>query len=81
MNGADKLDAAVILLLMVMLGGVLAVLAFVNIPDKNETLFAAIAGGVVGASFTAYIQWRWGSSKGSAMKDQALADMAKGQGQ
>lgn len=75
----NRLDAAVVLLLILLVAGVLAALAFVAIPDKNMTLFASLAGGIVGSSFTAYIQWRWGSSKGSAMKDQALADAAKGQ--
>ena len=58
------LDFIVVIGLLVLIGYIFMALTFVNIPEKNATLFAALAGGVVGSSLTAYVQWRWGSSKG-----------------
>ena len=75
------LDFVVVLFILALITGILLALTFVDIPEKNETLFAALSGGVVGSSFTAYIQWRWGSSKGSADKDRVLSNMAAGGGQ
>lgn len=75
MSGEDKLAAFVVVALVFILGSVLYILAFVDIPDKNQTLFASIAGGVVGASIMAYINNRYGSSKGSAAKDATIADL------
>lgn len=54
----------------------LAVLAFADIPDKNLELFTAISSGVLGSSFMAWINYRWGSSRGSAGKDATIAAMA-----
>jgi drug/metabolite transporter (DMT)-like permease len=70
------LDFVVVVGLLLLVAGILAALAFVSIPEKNETLFAALGGGVIGSGLTAYINWRWGASSGSAAKDAALAAMA-----
>ena len=70
------LDFIVVLGLLVLFAGILGALVFVNIPEKNETLFAGLSGSVVGASLTAYINWRWGASSGSAAKDATIATMA-----
>lgn len=74
---ASRLDALVIVALIFLLGSALYILAFVSIPDKNSSLFAAIVGGVIGSGLTAYIQNRWGSSKGSAAKDTTIAALTK----
>lgn len=71
----NRLDAAVVLSLIVLLGGVLLILAFVQIPKDNLTLFGSIGSGVVGAGIAAYIGYRWGSSKGSQAKDDAIATL------
>lgn len=76
-SGDRTLDAAVILGLLFILGSAIFILAFVQIPDKNETLFAALMGTVVGAGLGAYVNNRWGSSKGSAEKDQTIAAIAQ----
>lgn len=81
-NTSDRLDAAVIIGLLIILGGVMAALVFVQIPEKNATLFAALAGTVVGAGLMAFINNRWGSSKSGTAKDATIASMLpKGDGQ
>jgi hypothetical protein len=75
------LDFIVVVGLLLLITGILAALAFVNIPEKNETLFAALGGGVIGSGLTAYINWRWGASSGSAAKDATISNLAKGDGQ
>ena len=77
MNEDNRLDALVIVGLLFMVGSALFVLAFVNIPDKNQSLFAAIVGGVIGSGLTAYVQNRWGSSKGSAAKDATITALTQ----
>lgn len=74
------LDAAVIIGLLFLIGSAIFILAFVNIPEKNGTLFAAVVGTVVGAGLMAYVNNRFGSSKSSAAKDDALATIAKSAG-
>ena len=73
MDETSRLDQLVIVALLFLLGSALFILAFVDIPDKNSSLFSAIIGGVIGSGLTAYIQNRWGSSKGSAAKDATIA--------
>ena len=77
MNEDNRLDALVIVGLLFMVGSALFVLAFVNIPDKNQSLFAAIVGGVIGSGLTAYVQNPWGSSKGSAAKDATITALTQ----
>lgn len=72
----NVLDAVVILGLLFLMCSALYILAFVNIPDKNSSLFSALVGGVIGAGMMAYINNRWGSSKGSATKDATIATLA-----
>lgn len=76
----NRLDAVLIIGLLVLLAAVLGVLSFVAIPKENMTLFAALSSGVVGASVAAYVGYRWGSSKGSASKDVTIATMAANAG-
>lgn len=59
------------LILLLALIAVLGVLAFHEIPEKNMTLFASLASGVVGAGVGTYIGFVWGSAKradGSAVQ-------------
>lgn len=72
MNTDIRLDAAVFFALLFCLGSAIYILAFVAIPDKNMTLFAAIVGGVIGSGVTTFINWRWGSSKTSSTKDDTI---------
>lgn len=51
------------LVLLLLLGGVLAVLAFHTIPKDNMTPFVAISTGVIGAGVGTYIGFIWGSAK------------------
>lgn len=51
------------LLLLLAVIGVLVILAFCVVPEKNMTLFAALAGSGVGAGLMAYVNWEWGASK------------------
>lgn len=75
----NRLDVVVILGLLTLLAGVFVALTFVTIPTENRTLFAALAM-IVGNGLGVYLGYRWGSSRGSAAKDQTIADLAKGSG-
>lgn len=75
-----RLDAFVVIGLLLLLAGILATLAHVPIPKDNQTLFAALAM-AVSSGLSLYLGYRWGSSKGSAAKDATIADLAKGSGQ
>jgi hypothetical protein len=72
----DRLDAFVVVSLVLLLGGILAALVFVPIPKDNVELFSALASGVVGAGVGAYVGYRFGSSKGSAAKDQTISALS-----
>ncbi len=61
-TSTSTLDAALVLVTLLLLGGGLAALAFVNIPDKNLPIFAALLTGLVGSVIGAYAGFRWGSS-------------------
>ena len=73
----ERLDAFVIIALIFLMGSAIYILAFVNIPDKNSSLFSALVGGVIGAGLMAYINNRWGSSKGSAVKDATISNLSQ----
>jgi hypothetical protein len=76
---SDHLDVLVIVGLLFLLGAAVFILAFVAIPDKNQDLFSALVGGVIGASIMSFINNRFGSSKGSATKDATIATLAANQ--
>ena len=69
----DRLATFVIVALLFLLGASVFILAFVAIPKENADLFSALVGGVIGASVMAFINNRFGSSKGSAAKDNTIA--------
>lgn len=54
------LGAALVALLALVLG----ILAFHEVPEKNQTLFTSLASGIVGAGVLAMINFVWGSSNG-----------------
>lgn len=61
-TNTSTLDSALVLVTLLLLGGGLAALAFVNIPDKNLPIFASLLTGLVGSVIGAYAGFRWGSS-------------------
>ena len=73
----SPLDAGIILILLLMLSGSLAVLAFVTVPHDNLPVFIALASNGIVAPIVAYVSFRWGSSVGSQAKDATIAAMAK----
>lgn len=73
----DRLDAFLVVALVLLMGGILTALIFVPIPKDNEELFSALASGVVGSGIGAYIGYRWGSSKGSATKDETISALTQ----
>jgi hypothetical protein len=72
---SNWLDALIISGLLFLLGSAIFILAFVTLPPKNEDLFSALVGGVIGASLMAYVNNRWGSSRGSAAKDETISTL------
>jgi hypothetical protein len=74
----DRLDArgliAFVLILCVM---ALAFLLAIRSPESQT--FNILLGGIMTVGFASVIQWYYGSSSGSAMKDEALANTAKSQ--
>jgi uncharacterized membrane protein YeaQ/YmgE (transglycosylase-associated protein family) len=72
----SSFEAAVVFSLIFLLAMILGVLAFVPIPDKNQTLFTSLASGVVGAGVGAFLNFRWGSSASSKAKDDTISKMA-----
>lgn len=59
------LDAIVVCASLVIMGGVMAALAFANIPQPNLPILAALSSGTFGAALGAYVGARWGNKKPS----------------
>ncbi len=76
----QRLDAAIIFALIFVMVAALGILAFVNIPAQNQTLFTTVVTGIVGF-IGIYVGFRWGTSKSSAAKDATIASVVKGDGQ
>lgn len=74
---ANGLDSALILMTLLIVGGGLAVLAFVSIPDKNLPIFASLLTGLISSVIGAYAGFRWGSS----VTAKRLAGPAQGAGE
>lgn len=72
-ESSDQLDAAVIIILLFTLVGVLIALVFIPIPKDNVELFSALASGVIGSGVSGYLGYRFGSSRGAAAKDAVIA--------
>lgn len=76
-DSISRLDALVVFVLLILLGFVLYALVYQPIPKDNMTLFAALSTGTVGMGLGSYIGYRFGSSKGSTAKDDAITELTK----
>jgi hypothetical protein len=63
-------------LALVMVTSVMAMAFLLAVTHPDSDIFKMMLGTVVGASLTPAINWYFGSSSGSAMKDEALAKTA-----
>lgn len=72
----SPLDAAIILLLILLAFVVVAILGFHTIPNQNLPIFAAFSAAAVTGPLGVYFGFRWGSNKASQQKDQTIATMA-----
>ena len=68
-------------LALVMVVSVMAMAFLLAVTHADSDIFKMMLGTVVGASLTPAINWYFGSSKGSAMKDEVLAKTATAQTQ
>lgn len=59
----SRLDAAMVLASLFLLGFVLYVLAFVKIPTENLAVLAGISSGLTGTVIGGYAGYRWASSQ------------------
>ncbi len=64
------------LAMILLLAAALGVLMFVRIPDANRDLAIALITGVLGASVKDIVGYYFGSSKGSASKDETIARLS-----
>lgn len=75
----DKVDprlvAALVIWLLTMATGAGLILAFVHIPKENGTLFTTLVTSLVVGGLLTFIGFLWGSSKGSAAKDETIASL------
>lgn len=62
---ANHLDAAVVLVVLLIVGGVLWALATIKIPSENLAVLAGLSSGLVGTVIGGYAGFRWGSSQAS----------------
>lgn len=68
------LDAAVVLMALVIVGFISASLVFMRIPDNQLAILASIASGIIGTVVGAYAGYRWTVSKQAS---DTIADMAR----
>lgn len=73
LDNTDQLDAAVIIILLFTLVGVLIALVFIPIPKDNVELFSALASGVIGSGVSGYLGYRFGSSRASQAQQAVIA--------
>lgn len=59
---ASFLDTALVMTCLLILAGVVAILAFVRVPQENLPILAGLASGIFGSVITGYIGFRWGAS-------------------
>lgn len=71
-----KLDAAIVLLLMLESIFILVMLAYVKVPNENLPIFASLATAFVATPLAAYFGYKYGSSQSSKTKDATIATMA-----
>lgn len=58
----SMLDAALVILVTLIVAGVLAGLFFLTVPSANLAIIASIVSGLVGAVIGGYAGFRWGAS-------------------
>lgn len=67
------LDAIVVCASLLIMGGVMAALAFMTIPQANLPILAALSSGTFGAALGAYVGARWGNKKPTTEAETAGA--------
>ena len=70
-NIASALDAMVVMTCLLILAGVVALLAFVPVPQANLPILASLASGIFGAVISGYIGYRWGATATSNKKPES----------
>jgi hypothetical protein len=68
---------ALMMAIVFIFAGVLVILAYHEIPEKNQGIVTALAGGL-GSAVTTIIGFYFGSSKGSQNKDVVISSELKG---
>ncbi len=71
---SERLDAVVVILALLIVGGVAAALVFARIPDNQLAVLASIASGILGTVVGSYAGYRWATSKQAS---ETIADMAR----
>jgi hypothetical protein len=66
-------------LAFMLLAGVVSLAFFLAVRAPESDVFKILLGGMMTTGFAGVIQWYYGSSSGSAMKDEALAKTAAAQ--
>ena len=74
----DRMDARGFLAIL-LLGGVMALAFLLAVKAPESDTFKILLGGLMTTGFAGVIQWYYGSSSGSAMKDEALAKTSQAQ--
>ena len=74
----DRVDTRGILAMM-LVGSVLALMFVLGIRNPESDAFKILLGGVMTVGFASVVAWYYGSSSGSAMKDEALAKTSQAQ--
>ena len=69
----NLLDAILVTGVLLILAGVLAVLAFLQVPQANLAIMASLASGLMGTVIGGYAGYRWGASDALKRAQQAAA--------
>lgn len=69
----NLLDAILVTGVLLILAGVLAVLAFLQVPQANLAIMASLASGMMGTVIGGYAGYRWGASDALKRAQQAAA--------
>jgi hypothetical protein len=74
----DRINMRDVLAFM-LLAGVVSLAFFLAVKAPETDVFKILLGGMMTTGFAGVIQWYYGSSSGSAMKDEALAKTTQAQ--
>jgi len=69
----DKFGQVLALIITVGFFAIVGIMLFHEIPQGSKDMLGPIIGGVVGASVSTIVQYRWGSSAGSAAKSDHIS--------